>query len=125
MYTQTKQRREAILNVFFILIVTFFVFSCNQKPTSPGNGKPEKDFVWSVDTIINPQGIGVFLKDSWGSSSKDVWMVGFDYQHQGVVFHLDGGEWKNITPALSFKGIFKNSPNFVEKIFYVYLLRTS
>lgn len=112
---------------FFILYFSLFFaiggLQC-KKPTQPDDGKPKKDFIWSVDTLFNPQGFKVIPMYISGSSSKDVWAVGFNEVHQGEIFRFDGNRWTNETPLLPFNheltSVHVFAPNHVYVVGYKY-----
>ncbi|MCX6150659.1 MAG: hypothetical protein NTX22_09065 [Ignavibacteriales bacterium] len=83
------------------LVITSFIISSCDKSTEPPVDNI-KEYTWTIDTLINPHGYGVVPWSIWGSSSKDVWIAGFNLASQGEVFHWDGNKWNRVTPNLGF-----------------------
>lgn len=72
--------------------------------------KPEK---WSFDFAAEKLALGYDLTGVWGSSAKDVWVVGHDKRGQfgqdqrpeGLVLHYDGAKWETKGIAGFLKGV--------------------
>ena len=83
--------------LFFILCSCFLLllFSC-EKPTEPPDkrGKDPRTYDWTADTIAYPGSFQTAMRDIWGSSPSNVYIVGFNSSGPGTMFRFDGKQWK-------------------------------
>ena len=76
-------------------LLMLFVITLTQ--CSPGVDPPEdqpnqpgrRDYVWSVDTILNY----AYMNKLWGSSPTDVWAIGQPGNFSKSIWHFDGVQW--------------------------------
>jgi hypothetical protein len=62
----------------------------------PEEIKPgRRDYLWTRDTLRADEFGFQFLISIWGSSPKDVWVVGDAATYVNKVWHYDGIKWKN------------------------------
>jgi len=83
--------KKIILVVSIIVIV--IINSCGEGITEPLPGR--RDYVWSKDTLRAEDFGFQFLSSIWGSSPKDIWVVGDAAAQANKVWHYDGIRWKN------------------------------
>jgi len=61
--------------------------------------KPPKDprtYTWTADTLGYPGNYQTLMSDIWGSSAKDVYVVGHSSSSDGVLWHYDGSKWSDV-----------------------------
>lgn len=80
---------------FLILLILFLFFpGCKDEPLPPEIIKDPRTYSWSVDTLSYPGSFQTSMKDIWGSSPTDVYIVGHnDSPGPGTMFHFDGTKW--------------------------------
>jgi len=102
-----------------LLLFVSLVISCNTTEPPPPDLKL-KEFTWSDEPI--PGAEGVVPTGIWGSSPNNIWVVGWKLEHQGVILHYDGKEWKDVTPVMPFNDeyhdVFGFGPNNVYVVGY-------
>jgi len=75
-----------------VLIGIVVVAACNKVPTALEPTLPLKDprtYTWTVDTLA-----ATTMQDIWGSSTRDVYVVGHNSLFQGGMYHYDGHRWR-------------------------------
>ena len=112
-----------------ILVLSWIFISCNRNPTTVKENNEQsgrRDYIWALDTISS----GSFqtnLTTMWGSSSKDLWIGGYDADNSKCIYHFDGNHF-NISPipATSFikqfysiKGISSDNIFFIGQANYI------
>jgi hypothetical protein len=80
-----------------ILGLMFCSLACRHatEPPPPPGVKSPRDYSWSVDTIQ----YGTFqtaMGDMWGSSQKDIYVVGHCEDIRGMMYHYDGQSWRSV-----------------------------
>ncbi len=82
------------------LIIVLFIFLAGCKKGDNGiEIKPTKDprtYAWTADTLGYPGNYQTLMYDIWGSSPKDVYVVGHSSSSDGVLWHFDGDKWKDV-----------------------------
>ena len=80
-----------------LLLIAVIIYSCNSNPLVPELVKDPKQYIWSIDTIhFNDQTmLQSILGSIWGSSEKDVYIVGHGDAGNPIV-HYDGQNWKDL-----------------------------
>ena len=68
----------------------------------PEGGNPGKsEYVWTIDTITSPGSMQTTMRDVWGSSPNDVYVVGHNELGTYKMFHCDGHSWQRVMLAAS------------------------
>jgi hypothetical protein len=52
-----------------------------------------RNFTWTIDTIAIPGSSATLMRSIWGSSARDVYIVGHNDLPGGTMFHFDGASW--------------------------------
>ncbi len=68
---------------------------CKKDPASPSQ-KNLRELTWRVDTLAYPGSFQTLLSDIWGSSAKDVYVVGSNSNNRGLMWHFDGKSWTDV-----------------------------
>lgn len=79
--------------LFIISLIIIIINSCSEGITEPQPGR--RDYVWSVDTLRAEDFGYQSLSDIWGSSPKDIWVVGDAALPANKIWHYNGNNWKN------------------------------
>ena len=89
-----------IPNKYLLITALLFIeiYGCKEKGTEPPSFKNPRDYVWTADTISYK---GSFIQTTmfsiWGSSSNDIYGVGFNNAFENVkLWHYDGQRWTDI-----------------------------
>ncbi len=84
------------------LVLIFLIASaaCSHNPTGPERLKSPRDYTWEIDTLSYPGSLQTIMFDIWGSSPKDVYVVGHNERGFGKMFHFDGKNWNPINLPL-------------------------
>jgi len=91
------------LLLFFLLLTT-----CKKSPTEhiipPVDSLNTKEYIWSEDTLFNPDGFGMFPTGISGSSPQNVWISCLNDVWQGEIYHFNGTTYtrKSPTPQFNF-----------------------
>jgi len=85
--------------IIFFIVAAIVQFGCNQLSTGPEAVKDPRAYIWTVDTLAYPGSFQTFMRDIWGSSPKDVYVVGHNDRGFGKMFHYDGKGWKPVDLA--------------------------
>lgn len=83
--------------LFIVSLIIIIINSCSEGITEPQPGR--RDYVWSVDTLNMPMNV---VSSIWGSSGKDVWVVGGGGSADDRLWHYNGEEWKPYTKEIIF-----------------------
>jgi len=71
--------------------------SCDRNPAdSKEMIKNPRTYQWTVDTLAYPGSFQTSIRDIWGSSLKDVYVVGHNDQNRGLMWHFDGKTWTDV-----------------------------
>lgn len=84
------------LRFYYSIGVFFIAANCAKSPTdSKEMPRNPREYQWRVDTLAYPGSFQTSMRDIWGSSSKDVYVVGHnDQPGPGTMFHFDGNKWR-------------------------------
>ena len=84
--------------LFLFLSSAVFVFACGCEKNPADSKEVFKDprqYSWSVDTLAYPGSFQTSMRDIWGSSPKDLYVVGHnDQPGPETMFRFDGKTWK-------------------------------
>jgi len=70
---------------------------CRDNQSGPEGTQPGKrNYVWTVDTLSYPGSIQTDMYDVWASSAKNIYIVGYNDQNSGQMYHFDGVTWSPI-----------------------------
>ncbi|MGH2567772.1 MAG: hypothetical protein ACRDGA_05490, partial [Bacteroidota bacterium] len=72
----------------------FLQFSCTDYGIEPI--KDPRSYTWTIDTLAYPGSFQTAMRDIWGSSPTNVYVVGHNSDGFGKMFHFDGQEWKPV-----------------------------
>jgi hypothetical protein len=82
--------------VTIVMLFALLAVSCKQ-PTAPKPERTVRDYTWTKTTL----GDGTYQIvpiDIWGSSPKDVYVVGHASEWlKGKIWHFDGAQWSDIS----------------------------
>ncbi len=70
---------------------TLFLNGCKENSSEPEN-KP-KEFTWRIDSISYPGSFQTMMRDMWANSDSDIYIVGYNDQNRGKMFHYNGKNW--------------------------------
>ena len=79
-----KKIFAAVISLVFLVLS-----SCNSNPLEAPVVPMTRDYVWSVDTILNY----AYMNKLWGSSPRDVWAIGSPGNFSKTIWHFDGSYW--------------------------------
>lgn len=75
-------------------------FACGKNPSGPKDDfKDPRQYTWSVDTLAYPSYYSGQMDDIWGSSTRDVYVVGHGSGASRNMFHFDGNQWTPVNLA--------------------------
>ncbi|MCL4551746.1 MAG: hypothetical protein M1495_24625, partial [Bacteroidetes bacterium] len=81
-----------------ISLVLLVLSSCNSNPLEAPVVPMTRDYVWSVDTILNY----AYMNKLWGSSPRDVWAIGQPGIWSKSIWHFNGTNWSTDNVVRSF-----------------------
>jgi hypothetical protein len=105
----------------FALISFHLLGGCKDNPIEPPIKNP-RTYTWTIDTLAYPGSFQTAMRDIWGSSPSDVYVVGHnDGPGDGTMYRFDGKSWKttgfhisgggNVAGPVSLSAIFGFSGN--------------
>jgi len=83
-------------HIAFPLLLVFLALSCENSPTGPESLKDPRTYTWTVDTLAYPGSFETRMRQIWGSSPHDVYVVGHNDQAFGKMWHFDGNKWADV-----------------------------
>jgi len=93
--------RITLASTFALAILTLNLTCSNL--VAPEDIQPgRRDYVWTIDTLEYPGSFQTSMEDIWGSSSYNVYVVGYNDQAYGIMFRYDGKNWNEIRLADQF-----------------------
>jgi hypothetical protein len=81
--------------ISFCTALILFQSGCKNNPVDAPIKNP-REYTWTIDTIAYPGSFQTSMRDIWGSSSKDVYVVGHNDQNRGAMWHFDGSKWSDV-----------------------------
>jgi hypothetical protein len=82
--------RNVIKHYSFIIL--FSLVSCNtNEPPVEIVETNNRNYKWTIDTLYSGSG-QTYLTSMWGSSSKNVWVCGYDAGNN-MIYNFDGTNW--------------------------------
>jgi hypothetical protein len=90
-------RISSLLKIINALLIALIILtnSCNNLPTEPELQPGRRDYLWTVDTLT-PGGFYPTVRRIWGSSPKDVYVIGNGIPAERGMWHFDGKTWTPI-----------------------------
>lgn len=87
------------MKTFFSLLyaaIAIILLGCAKNPSGPQESfKDPRQYQWTVDTLAYPGSFQTSMRDIWGSSPKDLYVVGHnDQPGPETMFRFDGKTWK-------------------------------
>jgi hypothetical protein len=90
-------RLGTLLKHSFIALLLVLCSSCrDNEPVQPPTTKDPRTYTWTVDTIAAPGSLQTSMRDIWGSSPTDVYVVGHNETGYGKMYHYDGHAWNMV-----------------------------
>ncbi len=86
------------LLVYGSIAVLLLQLNCKDNSVEPPIKDP-RTYTWTIDTLAYPGSFQTNMRDIWGSSPTDVYVVGHNDRGFGKMFHFDGKEWKPVDLA--------------------------
>ncbi len=102
-----------------VLTALLLQLACKDNPVEPPRKDP-RTYTWTIDTLAYPGSFQTAMRDIWGSSPTDVYVVGHNDRGFGKMFHFDGKSWSAVdqyhpdergNAAISLSAIFGFSAN--------------
>lgn len=85
------------LPFFVCMIIAIISDGCEKNPIdSKEIIQNPRQYKWTVDTLAYPGSFQTSMRDMWGSSSKDVYVVGHNFLNRGLMYHFDGKAWGEV-----------------------------
>jgi hypothetical protein len=89
-------RCKKISRGFLLLLISFLFSTCDKSPTEPERFKDPRTYTWTIDTLAYPGSFQTMMRDIWGISPGDVYVVGHNDQNRGLMWHYDGAKWTDV-----------------------------
>ncbi len=85
------------------LLLSIVCLACNHPAQylPPILEADPRNFAWTIDTIALPGSPATLMKSIWGSSVRDVYIVGHNDLPAGTMFHYDGSSWHPVNLTAS------------------------
>ncbi|MBU0475174.1 MAG: hypothetical protein KKF62_13550 [Bacteroidetes bacterium] len=98
MKNKTKQnyyfRSFFVIGVFLFSLL--FLYCTNHPVTHEDNEKPKRNFSWSIDTLKYPGSYQTLMRNIWGASHDDIYIVGHNSSGFGKMYHYNGENWEAV-----------------------------
>jgi hypothetical protein len=78
------------------ILLAFLAMTCEKSPTGPEPVKDPRTYTWTIDTLAYPGSFQTEMRDIWGSSPSDVYVVGHNFLNSGLMWHFDGAKWTDV-----------------------------
>ena len=86
--------KKLVVNAL-VIVLCFLLKSCNTTEPQIKNDPPNsRDYTWTIDTIQSGS-IQTYMTSMWGSSSKSVWVSGYDADNLKCIYFFDGTRWSS------------------------------
>ncbi len=80
-----------------IAAILFTESGCRRNPVAPTPPKDPCTYTWTIDTLSYLGSAQTIMQSIWGSSPKDVYVVGHNDTGDGKMYHFDGKTWTPVT----------------------------
>jgi hypothetical protein len=77
-------------------LIILLLNSCNDNTVDVKPIKSLFEYTWTSDTLYLEGSLQIVLTSLWGSSDKDLYIVGSSASSKGVMWHYDGLKWLNV-----------------------------
>ncbi len=115
-----KRSQQSVIVSVTALLLLCTLAQCDVG-IEPEKRRSPREYRWSVETVSLPGELQQLIGGIWGSSSKNVYIVGHSAYGGGEMWHFDGTRWEPIklgashggpvTNTFSLAGIYGFSPN--------------
>jgi len=97
-YPYTKKNRLSKMKFLIIapILILLIISGCKDSGTDIQPVKDPRNYSWTVDTLEFPNSAQTLMNDLWGSSKKDVYVVGHNSRAYGKMWHYDGETWTDV-----------------------------
>jgi len=104
-----------------IALISFVLsnLSCKKSITDPQPDELQpgrRDYVWKVDTLKHPSSFQTLMRSIWGTSSKNLFAVGFNDDYRRKMYHFDGVSWTPVKLSVA-EGGFINIINGLSTVY--------
>jgi hypothetical protein len=82
-------------NLILLLAMAFVLQCCKHNPVDAPQTNP-REYTWTIDTLAYPGSYQTAMRDIWGSSPSDVYVVGHNDRSKGLMWHYDGQQWLDV-----------------------------
>lgn len=86
------------------LINIFIIAGCEDNGVMPISNKSPLEFTWTVDTLHIEGNFQTLMTSIWGSSSKNIYIVGHTDGVKGTMWRYDGTKWIDIKLSANYGG---------------------
>ena len=78
-----------------------FISCKKESPIAPSIAKDPRTYTWTVDTIDYPGRFELIMRELYGSSAHDIYVVGHNAENKWKMLHYDGTAWSPValTPS--------------------------
>ena len=108
---------DNIMRIFFLFLSSAVFLStcgCEKNPVDSKEGpKDPRQYTWSADTLAYPGSFQTGMRDIWGSSPKDVYVVGHNDRNRGLMYYFDGETWKDVALSTSQGGTIQGAIDLI------------
>jgi hypothetical protein len=98
--------------LLFVASILLLINSCSDNPLTDDDKPGRRDYNWTVDTLIIPEGRS-YPSLMWGACADNIWAIGSAYANAYQIWHYDGYYWQNYIPAeyIDPRGIYGSNEN--------------
>ncbi|MBC8182650.1 hypothetical protein H8E88_16240 [candidate division KSB1 bacterium] len=99
---------QLLTKIFIALFISTAIFSqCDKKKIiEPDVPKNPRQYSWTMDTLAYPESFQTSMREIWGSSANNVYVVGHNSQgSNGIMFHFNGTIWYDVKLGINHGGL--------------------
>lgn len=104
----SKQNKIKLL-IITSIIVFLIISGCKDSSIDVQPVKDPRNYSWSIDTLAFPNSAQTLMNDLWGSSKKDVYVVGHNDRAFGDMWRYNGTSWTDVKLKVSQGGNIQGS----------------
>jgi|GEM_PF-4755667 len=109
--------------IIFCLLPALIIFisTCNDNPVDKEEQQQNsRDYTWIIDTIQSGS-MQTYMNSMWGSSSKNVWISGYDADNSKSIYFFDGTRWSSVNypPTYFVKHFYAVEGSGTNNVFFV------
>ncbi len=82
--------------VVALAIAPLLILGCKTESTGPPPPRNPREYAWTIDTLAYPGSLQTLMRYSWGSSSSNIYICGFNERGFGRMYHWNGQSWTNV-----------------------------